>query len=263
MNDFGLGDYLQLEAATVLFVFVRVLGLMLFAPIFSSPVLPMSFRVYLVIAISYGLCGVVSPPRAASTTLLELAALLASELSIGLILGSFVQFVFSALQLAGQTAGIQLGLALANVVNPQFDDETSTTAVVYATVASLAFLATGLDRELFRALLETFEAIPLGGIVLDGSVLGHVTSVFQQSMIFAVRIAAPVTIALLFAEIAMGFVGRTVPQLNVLSIGFSVRIMLGLVITMVGLGEVGRGFLSYAGESIVAAVDALAELVPR
>lgn len=262
MDDFALQDYLQVEAAGFLLVFMRVLGLFLFAPLYSSRLLPVSIRVHLAIAIAYGVVGLTQPPASAPTDVLDLAGRMAAELVVGLILGSFVQFVFAALQLAGQTTGLQLGLALANVVNPQFDEQISTTAVVYATVASLIFLATGLDRELFRALFETFDVVPPGAVVLDASSIEVVFRVLQQSMIFAVRVAAPVTIAMLLAEIAMGFVGKTVPQLNILSVGFSVRIVLGLVVTMAGLSEVGRGFLDYAGQAVLDAVDALARLAP-
>lgn len=262
MNGIGLDQYLQLEIATLLFVFLRVLGLMLFCPIYSSPALAMPIRFYLVMAISFAVVGIVAPPRAQASTMLDVGVLAAAELVIGLVLGAFVQFVFAALQLAGQTVGLQLGLALANVVNPQFDDQTSTTAVVYATTASMIFLATGLDREVFRAVLESFGAIPLGGVFVGDSLWGFMATVFQQSMILAIRVAAPVTLALFLAEIAMGFVGRTVPQLNVLSIGFSIRILLGLVIMMVGLSEVGRGFFDSTGQAIVEGYKALATLAP-
>lgn len=262
MDGFGLDGYLQWEVASFLFVFFRMLGLMLFCPIFSSPALPMNLRFYLVMAMSFAVAGIVDPPVAKATTMVDLGVMASAELVIGLVLGAFVQFVFAGIQLAGQTIGLQLGLALGNIVNPQFDDQTSTMAVVYATAASLIFLATGLDREVFRAILESFGTIPLGGIVVGESLWGFIATVFQQSMILAIRVAAPVTVALFLAEIAMGFVGRTVPQLNVLSVGFSIRILLGLVIMMVGLSEVGRAFFDSTGQAIVEGYKAIGSLVP-
>jgi flagellar biosynthetic protein FliR len=258
----ALDALLSLETATLMLVFMRVLGLILFAPIFSSPVMPLSFRFYLVIAVTLLLSVSVRPPAEFPTTMISLATIMLSELLIGLVLGTFTQLIFVALQIAGQTAGTQLGLSLASVVNPQFDEQNSTTAVVYATVASLAFFGTGLDRELFRVVFDTFEVMPLGQVAAHASVFDFALGVLQQGMILSVRIAAPVTVALFLAELSMGFVGRTVPQLNVLSIGFSVRIVLGLLVTAVGLSDLGTLFLSYVGEAIVESTRALALMIP-
>lgn len=255
-----LEDVLVVEVASLMLVFMRVLGLMLFAPIFSAQALPLSFRFYLVIAITFVMAPAVTQARIEPANVLEMGISMVGELSIGMLLGTLVHFIFAALQLAGQTSGTQLGLALANVVNPQFDDQASTTAVVYATIASLIFFTTGLDREMFRALLDTFNRVPLGQVFIDRSVLDAVRQVFGQSMILAVRVAAPVTAALLLAEIAMGFVGRTVPQLNVLSVGFSLRIVLGLIVTMAAMSDVGRLFFSYAGDAVIEGAATLQEL---
>lgn len=254
--------YLQIEVVTFLLVFMRLLGLVLFAPILSAQILPITFRFYLILSMSWLLAATVPPASLEASTMVSLTLVMASELIIGLIVGTFLQFMFAALQLAGQAAGTQMGLALASVVNPQFDDQASTTAVVYATVASLIFLATGLDREMFRVVLESFEVIPLGGVVAQDSVIELVMTVFSQSMILAIRVAAPVVVALFMAELALGFVGRTVPQLNVLSVGFSLRIVLGLVITTASLSEVGRLFLASAGDALLDAAAAVGELLP-
>jgi flagellar biosynthesis protein FliR len=258
MTASALEEYLSLEVVSLFLVFMRIYGLVLFMPIFSSQTLPVTFRFYLVFAISILLVPTVSPPVAfASSTMVSMGVTMMGELAVGAVIGSLVHFVFSALQLAGQVAGTQLGLALAGISNPQFDDQAATTSVVYATIASLAFFITGLDREVFRILLDTFQVIPLGQVAVEDSLLPFVLSVFGQSMILAVRIAAPVTIALFLAELAMAFVGRTVPQLNILSIGFSVRIMLGLMLTLAGLSEVGDIFCDYLVDAMAQVTDTL------
>ncbi len=255
-------DYLSLEVTTFFLVFMRMIGFLLYAPIFSAQMLPSSIRVYLALAMTLLFAGLVDPPKIETTTMISLVVVMAGELAIGLVLGTFVQIIFSALELAGQMTGTQLGLSLANVINPQFDDQSSTNAVVYSTLASLIFFSTGLDREMFRVLLETFAFIPLGEVFVRESLLSYGLSIFQQSMIFAIRIAAPVIVALTMSELAMGFVGRTVPQLNILSVGFSIRIILGLFITVVGLGEMGTMFFSYIGDALIEATEAIADMAP-
>lgn len=260
-------DFLELRAIAFVLVFTRVSGIFVFAPIFSAPTIPGRFKVLVAFAIAVLLTGVVPAGSIEIRTMVDLVLAALGEILVGFILGNFLQMIFQALQLAGQTAGQQLGLSLANVVNPQFDEQTSTTSVIYATVASLAFFGIGAHRELFAALLETFDFLPLGGVFLadsgEESARDLALVVFHQSMIFAVRVAAPATVCLLLAELALGFIGRTVPQLNILSVGFSIRIILGLFITMTSLTGSVDVFLEHLGSALGLAYEALADLVPE
>lgn len=258
-----LEDFLELSAVTFVLTFTRVSGIFLFAPIVSSATFPARFRVMLGIVISILVVSVVQAPDVAVNNVVDLVLSMLGELLVGFILGSFLQMIFQSLQLAGQTAGQQLGLSLANVVNPQFDEQTSTISVVYATVASLSFFGIGAHREMFAALLETFEVLPLGSLYLSDSIRNFALEVFQESMIFAVRISSPAVVALLLAEIAMGFVGRTVPQLNILSVGFSLRILLGLFVIMASLTGSMDVFFEYMTSAFRISYEALAELVPN
>lgn len=254
-------QFLMLKVTSFLLIVTRVSGLFIFSPLFSSNSLPGVFRVYTTIAISVLMTPIVTARSTEMNSLVGLVVAILGELLIGLILGTALQMIFQGLQLAGQTAGTQLGLALANVVNPQFDEQTSTTAVVYVTVASLAFLGIGAHRELIAALLETFAVLPLGEVWFHNSSYHLILQVFQESMVFAIRVAAPVTVALLLAEISMGFIGKTVPQLNILSIGFSVRILLGIAVTTASLFAATEVFQDYIGLALSYGYEMLANMV--
>ena len=263
MDALTLADFLQMEATRFLLVLTRVAGIFSFGPLISSNSLPNNFRVVTALAIALLISTSVPDPLIEARTMIDLVVMMVGELSIGLILGGFLQMMFQALQLAGQVAGTQFGLALARLVNPQFDDQVSTTGLVYLTIASLIFLVTGGHREMFAALLETFAVLPLGGVVLDESIAGLALVLLHRSMIFAARVAAPATVAMVLTEIAMGFVGRTVPQLNILSVGFSLRIIVGVTITMASLPTVGLVFHDQLGEALRIAYEALANLAPQ
>jgi flagellar biosynthetic protein FliR len=257
-----LAEFLEVKAVTFLLVLTRISGVFLFAPILSSNTLPRMFKFIVTFAMAILATSVVRPVDMEARTAIDVVIFLAAELLIGRVLGLMMDMSFQALQLAGQNAGNQLGLSLANVVNPQFDEQISTTSVVYVTVASLIFFIVGADREIFAALLETFQVIPLGRAVLDDSLLPMVMDAFREGMIFALRVSAPVTVSLLMAEIAMGFVGRTVPQLNVQSVGFSVRILLGITVTMVSLTSAGLLFHDELNKDLYYAYQALTDMVP-
>lgn len=255
-----LADFLLLKVTSFFLIVTRVSGIMMFGPLLSSNSLPSNFRFVLTFAIALLLAPVVSAHAVDMYSTIDLVILIAGELLVGFIMGTFLQMMFQALQLAGQTAGTQLGLALANVVNPQFDEQTSTTAVIYVTVASLAFLGTGADREMIAALLESFKALPLGEVWHEESSYYLALRLFHESMIFAVRVAAPVTVVMLLTEIAMGFIGRTVPQLNILSIGFALRIIIGIIITAASMLAATEIFHDYIAVAFQYSYEALANM---
>ena len=260
MPPLPFAELLEWETLRFVLVLTRIAGLITFAPLLSSRSFSRRFRFFLALAMTLLMFQFAPSTSVSARTMVDLVLMLVGEVLIGFVLGTFLQMVFQALQLAGQTAGSQIGLALANVVNPQFDEQTSTTAVIYVTVASLIFLGTGADREMFAALLESFEVLPLGGLFWHDSIHEPALALLQQSTIFAVRIAAPVTVALVLTEIALGFVGRTVPQLNVLSVGFSLRIIVGIFVTMVTMHGAGFLFEGEISATFALAYETLAKL---
>jgi flagellar biosynthetic protein FliR len=262
MPELPLVEVLQLDAVTLALVISRVSGIFLFAPIWSSRLLPVRARLYLALAVTALLASVVPAPQSAVTSLVELAVLIAGELAIGLVIGTILQITIQGLQLAGQAVGTQIGFALANVVNPQLDDQVSTFSIFYAVLGTLIFLAVGGDRQMLAALLETFAAIPLGDANYNESTGELILAVFQQSTILAVRVAAPVTFSLILAEIALGFVSRTVPQLNLLSIGFSLRIFVGLLVGAISCGAIAAVFVIDLSNTFEVVYEALSRFVP-
>ncbi|QDU63516.1 flagellar biosynthesis protein FliR [Planctomycetes bacterium Pan216] len=256
----SLIDFLQLEITTFVLVMTRVAGIVLFGPLISGNSFPTSLRIYLVLAISFMVTGATQAPSLTPQNMVDIIFMMAGELLVGFTVGNMLRMMIQALQLAGQVVGQQMGLALANIFNPQLDEQASTLAAVYVTVATYIFLGMGGDREMFAALLDSFRLIPVGEVTLHASVFELVMSFFQQTMQFAVRVAAPGTIALVMTEIAMGFVGRTVPQLNFLSIGFAVRILLGTFIVMTTIRAAGVVFADQMADAFGSAYLAIDNL---
>lgn len=255
----GLSDFLVIQVTTFMMVLTRMAGILMFGPMFSSESTPQTIRFYIALAMTFVMTPVVASAQPFVGNMVDLVIALAGEMLIGFVLGNILRFVFQGLQVAGQVVGQQMGLALANVVNPAFDDQASTIGVLYVTIATLLFLAIGAHREMFAAVLDTFRILPPGRVLYSDFVRISTLDMFHESMQFAVRVAAPTTVALLLTEIAMGFVGRTVPQLNVITIGFAIRILVGVFFTLaamyaVGLGTVDQFFLAldYGNEALEA-----------
>jgi len=223
--DVALQEYL----GRALLVGARVGMLMVFAPFFGSQAIPARIK----IGLTVGLTVVLFP--IAATNQIHLAGAnwvlaLLGEAAVGLLIGLAIQFVFEAVQLAGQILGFQLGYSLENIIDPQTQVDTPVLAVFQQTVAILIFLQLGIHRWLLRSLAQSFEYLPPGTI---GAIPAATVGLMQAAgrmMTIGAQMAAPVLVTTMLTDVALGFIGRAAPQLPVMLIGISLKHLLGVAI---------------------------------
>ena len=143
------------------------------------------------------------------------------ELFVGGLLGLGLQFFFSGVQLGGLLISQTSGLTLADVFNPELNNDVPLFSQLMYLLALAIFLTLGGHRLLVAGLLSTYQALPAGGLVGVPSVWELLTSVAAQSFALGMRVAAPCITALLLTTVVLALVSRTLPQLNVLSFGFA------------------------------------------
>jgi flagellar biosynthetic protein FliR len=230
----------QLDLSRVLLftlVFTRVSGLVMTAPIYGTGEVPAQVRVLM----AFGVALVILPSQWGAAvpdpgSLLHGLIYVASELLIGLSLGLGITIVFSGIQLAGQIVGQASGLQLADVLDPAFDTTVSLFSRLLFLVALAAFVSIGGHRVVMAGLLDTFQAIPPGTAAVPAAAVQVCTTLLAQSFALAVRAAAPVMVALLLATLVLGLISRTLPQLNVMALGFGLNAMLTLGVLGLALG---------------------------
>ena len=223
-------------------VLFRVAGLMLTAPMFSSRVIPVRFRLGMILGISAMVYPLVAPTVPADVTLTTALVGVAGEMLIGLIIGLGMSIVLVGVQLTGMLIGQQAGIALASVVDPTQGVNSTVVGQVYMITTMLIFLGIGGHRMMIAALLDTFAVVPLLGFGFDEPMMYVLSELLTVAMILTVKLFAPVFITLALTSLTLGFLGRTMPQLNILSIGFAVRTMAALSMAGLALGA-SRGVL--------------------
>ncbi len=237
MFDFGASQLLLLTL-----ILMRTSGIVLLAPIFGTNETPPTVRALLAFAVALLLWPVQAatapPPQAAS--LVDLSLLVGAELLVGLLLGAGVMLLFAAFQLSGHVVGQLSGMALGDVFNPGFDDNTPLFSQFLYLVALAVYALIGGHRLLLGALLDTFAAVPPGAAAATLDAVGLLTTLLTQSFDLGIRAAAPATIALLLAVIVVGLVGRSVPQLNIMALGFGFNAVVTFLVLGVSLVGVGR-----------------------
>jgi flagellar biosynthetic protein FliR len=207
----------------------RVTGLLVVAPFLGSAAVPARIKIGLTFFLTLFLAPLV--PVTAVPTAPALVMLLLGEFAIGFLLGLTLQLVFEAGQIAGQVCGVQMGYSLASIVNP--DNSQADSAVLstfYELVVLLLFIQLGVPRWMLRGLARSFDYLPPGHFSLSWPAV-HAVFEFAAGMFVAgLQIAAPVLVASLFADVALGFIGKASPQLPVLFVGISLKNLLGLAL---------------------------------
>lgn len=245
----------------VLFTFVlaRISGLVTTAPIFTGDQIPVQARAILAVGLAMLLTptqwtGAVHPPG----SLPDFAILMAGEFLIGMVLGLGIMIMASGLQLAGQVIAQMSGMALADVLSPGSDTETPLFSNLLYMTALAVFVVIGGHRATVDALLSTFKTFPAGHAADATSALGHtVEMLMAQSFALGLRAAAPAMVALLLATLVLGLIGRTLPQLNILVLGFGINAIVTLVVLMVSIGAVAWLFQEYFDPTLRTLLDGL------
>lgn len=224
---------------TFTLVLVRISGLMIVAPVLGARQAPMQVRAL----IAFTLAILVAPTQwgvsvAYPGTMLNYLVFIGGELLIGICLGLGMVILFSAMQLAGQVIGQTSGMMAANIFDPMSGAQVSFFARLLYWVALGVYLCIGGHRYLMAALLDTFKSIPLGGAGIPPSLVDGFVELITLSFSLGMRVAMPVVMAILISTLILGLVGRTVPQLNILAVGFGLNNMLGFGVLALAIGTI-------------------------
>lgn len=217
-----------LEVQKLLFILVRVSTFIAVCPGFSYRSLPNTVKVAFAMAVSWlvyvntGAVEIYSGPLG-----FGLAALL--EAILGLAMGYVTRLVFSAVEMGGQLIDFQAGYTMGAVYDPGTGTMSSNYGRLYYWMSVLVFFLLDLHHVLIRAVMASFQLIQAGHVSFSSLKLDAILYIFSASFSIAFSIAAPMIIVLLMADVVMGIISRTVPQLNVLMLGMPAKSIIGFI----------------------------------
>ena len=209
----------------VTLAFVRISGIIVLAPLFSSNALPVRAKAVFALAIAYLLTPVVAAQSLGGAAL-TFAALI-GELAVGLIYGLTLALMNEMLLFAGQIAGLQFSFSLVNLLDPASSIQTPLLGELFQLMGTLVVLSAGLDRILLASLVRSFHAVPLGSYVLASTSAAVLVHAAGGIFLAAVQLAAPVLAATLLVEVAVAVMGRMSPQLPVISLTIPLKTLTG------------------------------------
>ncbi len=236
-------------------VLVRITGLVLVAPVFGHLLVPMRVRAGLAIVLTLGLSPWVTPVPAPEGDAFSLVAAIGGEAIIGTTLGFAAGLVFSGFAIMGEFASVQGGLGAATVLDPASGASSVVLASILQLTALAIFIAIDGHYLLLGALMDSFTVLPPGGGGLSVTVFEQITGMGALIFEVGVKLAFPVTAAMLVSNVAVGMLGRAIPQLNLMALQLPAHVGVTLLILGLGAGplvDAMRAAIEHATQQAIA-----------
>lgn len=222
----------QLEA--FLLIFIRMTGLFILSPIFGRNNLPAVFKIGFSFFLAIVFVNVNELPTISMSSNISLYVLyIIKELIVGLVIGYATYVIMSAIYLAGQVIDMQVGFGSVNVLDATSNIQVPLTSNFYYMYIILIFLTLNGHFFIIQALFRSFEIIPIDMLGFNVNFVPELIDIMQEMFEIALRIAAPIIATVFVADVVLGVLSRTIPQMNVFQLGMPLKIIIGLAVIMV------------------------------
>jgi len=218
------------EVQIFLFIFLRVGAILLTLPIFGSASIPAPFKIGLSFAVALFLFPILNLNEfPAQLNIISLSLGMITEIMLGVIIGLAVRMVFAGVQLAGQLVGFQMGLAIAEVVDPSTSEQIPLLGELNNMIAILIFLTINAHHWFLHAVADSFRLVPPFAFQFSNSLMEQLIALGGDMFVIAIKVGAPVIAALFLMSVSFGVAARTVPQMNIFFVAMPIQILVGLL----------------------------------
>lgn len=227
----------QLDAWIAAFVYplTRILAVVATAPLWNSAGVPRRLRLLLGLAIAVGLVPMLPPMPAVPPGSGAGLWIMTQQLLIGVGMGFAMRIVFTAVEVAGEYVGLQMGLGFATFYDPLSSSQTPVVTEFINLLALLVFLALNGPLLYIATLAQSFSAIPVSASPLGAASWKNLAELGTVMFSAGLLLALPVLVTLMITNLALAVLTRAAPQLNIFAVGFPITLIVGLVALGMGL----------------------------
>ncbi|MBN1164113.1 MAG: flagellar biosynthetic protein FliR [Candidatus Krumholzibacteriota bacterium] len=230
------------EVIWYLLVLARISAVIFVIPVFGVGFIPRQWKVAFAVMLTMLACFVIKGPSPGiiEMDLLDLLLGVVREVVLGLLVGLTTGFIFYAVMLWGQLIANQMGLGLANIMDPQAGTDISVLSQFYYMLAVVLFLSMNGHHLLLGGMVDSFHYFPVGERVYP---LGSIWTFIRLSgkvFVVALQLASSMIVLLLLVSASLGIMARTVPQMNIFIVGFPLKLFVGLFGMVVSVPYIAR-----------------------
>lgn len=219
----------QIDAWIAAFIYplARILAVIASAPFWSSTAIPRRMRLVLGLAIAIALTPTLPPMPAVTPTSGLGMWILVQQMLIGLGMGFAMRIIYSAVDIAGEFIGLQMGLGFATFYDPLSSSQTPVISEFIDLLALLLFLSLNGHLLYVATLAQSFTAIPVSTTPLGMGSWLNLAELGSKMFAAGLLLALPIIVALMITNLALAVLTRAAPQLNIFSVGFTVTLIGG------------------------------------
>ncbi|MBI3124083.1 MAG: flagellar biosynthetic protein FliR [Ignavibacteriales bacterium] len=225
MKEILIGDFL-----IVLLMFLRILAMMIAAPVLGHNSIPTITRIFIAFVVAYITFLTVDKSKIVlDVNLASIFLAAVKEIITGTIIGTVINFVFYGISYAGHMIGFDMGLTMAEVLDPSQETSNNVVGEVIFYGSMMLFIIINGHHYLISATVASFKIVPVAKYTITEPLIGLIIKYSFSVFAIAMKIAAPVVVSFLLVHIAEGIIARVIPQIQIMYITQPLKIGLGLV----------------------------------
>ncbi len=255
----GLDVLLRNEAALLVLEAVRISGMIIIAPIGFTQA-PNRVKAGLILLLTLAAHGSLGQVPVSEGPVEALVFCAVTEFVLGVAIGMVPRLIVAAVEVAGEEIAPMMGLGVAQIFDPTSQAQQNVISTILRDLTVLLGILVGLHRVVIGAVIGSFRVVPAGSIQGIGNLTEIVMTLTNDAITTGVKLAIPILGVLLVTQVALAFVSRAAPAIQVFSIGFAVTTGVGALLLILTLPDFGYDIvaeMSRAGERIEAMVLAV------
>jgi len=218
-----------MDLTVFILVFLRVSIILLLMPVFGAPNIPWMVKAGLSLFLSLIVVNTINM-NAENINNNLLILMIISDFFIALSIGFMIHFIFDGIQMAGQYMSYQMGFTIVNVIDPVSSSQISIISQFKQLLALFILLAINGHHYFVWMTPVSFKLIPIDKIANPDYLFMNIIKLSSEIFIIALKLSSPIVITMFFANLAMGIIARTMPQINIFILSFPLYIGLGLLL---------------------------------
>lgn len=219
----------QNQVILTLLLFSRLSGLFAFFPFFSHMRIPMSIKTAMVIFMTIFLLPLANLPDI-NFGVGEILLAIMSELLLGFIAGLFLVIVFAILQLAGMQISFVMGFTMSTVIDPQSGANLPLISTAFTLLSLVVLLAFNGHHLMILFISDSLESLPLGSFYPSNNIWTYLSNATKNMFVVGFVLSFPMVGLSLLADVVFGMLMKTMPQFNLLVVGFPIKIMVAFTV---------------------------------
>ena len=245
-----------------LMILVRVATFVSIAPFFGMNNTPNRVKIGFSACVAIVLYQVIQPKEVLEYSgVIEFAIIILKEGITGLLIGFAANICNSIIVFSGKVIDMEIGLAMAQMYDPTTKSPSGLTGTMYNYFIMMLLLATNMHHYILRALVDTFQIIPINGAVFDWAhISGSLITYMSDLMVIGFRIVLPIFACNMILSCILGIMAKVAPQMNMFAVGMQIKILMGLGImflTVVLLPDISNFIFSEMKRMIVSMIEGM------